>query len=61
MLGVDFWVEFPGDVAFDGPTITAPQGPDGLRDPSTARSTLPFYAQSTQVFVGPRIGFAFGR
>lgn len=60
MLGVDFMLEFPGDVAFDGPTITAPSV-NGVRDPSAARTLLPTYAQSTQFFIGPRIGFAFGR
>jgi hypothetical protein len=60
MLGVDFWLEFPGDVSFDDLPISTPPAA-GVRDASNARVTLPMYSQSTQYFVGPRIGFAFGR
>ncbi|MGZ3421711.1 MAG: PEGA domain-containing protein [Polyangiales bacterium] len=60
MLGVDLWLEFPGDVSFDDQPISTPLIA-GSRDPSLARVTIPFHAQSTQYFIGPRLGFAFGR
>jgi hypothetical protein len=59
MLGVDLWLGFPGDVTFDEPLKSTPTI-DGAPLPGTERALLPFYSQSTEIFVGPRIGFAFG-